>query len=284
MRSIPLALPTRAPPRAATASRVVTIARRSARQRESKRARADADAAPSPPTQHHHQNQQQSRRPAFGSSGSSGSGNPHQQPQPPLLPYEAQETIYFFGADGSISRVPGRRRVVARPAPSAASNLYDSDSSSDLDITTSSSELYFLSPSADAAARATAGGHLPMPSPAQQGICVASTFSLQATNGRDPSRRISFEGFVQLPELLEEAVEASVRARGGEVLVRARAQHPEALASRLAMRVAVPLLFGVPEEWLALRETIESAGGIVHQVQRSWLMMGGSGGGGAMRG
>lgn len=178
------------------------------------------------------------------------------------LPYEAQETILFFCADGSVSRVPGRRRVVLRPQPL------------DLDGADPTAGLY-LSPSAPAAARAQAGGHLPMPAPTQQGICVASTFSLQATNGRDPSRRISFEGFVQLPEVLEEAVEASVLSRGGEVLVRQHDVSPEALASRLAMRVAVPLLFGVPEEWVALRETIESAGGIVHHVQRSWLIGGG---------
>lgn len=197
--------------------------------------------------------------PPFPGSGSHFGGNNNGAPLP-SLPYEAQETIFFFGADGSVSRVPGRRRVVMRPPPAE---------------TASDSGLFFLSPSAPAGARAMAGGHLPMPAASQQSICVASTFSLQATNGRDPSRRISFEGFVQLPEVLEEAVEASVLSRGGEVLVRRRDVSPEALASRLAMRVAVPLLFGVPEEWLALRETIESAGGIVHQIQRSWLIGGG---------
>jgi hypothetical protein len=206
----------------------------------------------------------------FGPLGGGGSGGGANNPANPL-PYEAQETILFFCADGSVSRVPGRRRVVLRPPPSAL-DLEGAD------LDAAAAGLY-LSPSAPAAARAQAGGHLPMPAPSQQSLCVASTFSLQATNGRDPSRRISFEGFVQLPEVLEEAVEASVLSRGGEVLVRQRDFSPEALASRLAMRVAVPLLFGVPEEWVALRETIESAGGIVHHIQRSWLI-GGSGGGG----
>jgi hypothetical protein len=278
------------PPRASSQSLAV-LGATTTRAQIQKRRRRRADAALPRDTQQQQQRRrrnQQARRPAFGGN-SSGSSSNH-QPQQPLLPYEAQETIYFFGADGSISRVPGRRRVVARPAPSPASH---DDSDGDLGISggvnlgsssASSSELYFLSPSCPASARAAAGGHLPMPPPAEQGLCVASTFCLQATNGRDPSRRISFEGFVQLPELLEEAVEASVRARGGEVLVRESSALPERLASRLAMRVAVPLLFGVPEEWPALREAIESAGGIVHQVQRSWLMMGGGGGGGAMRG
>lgn len=190
-----------------------------------------------------------------------------------LAPFETQETICFLGADGSIARIPGRRRVVMRPVlpsqspqqqpPSGAGSLADDD---DL---LASAPLY-LSPSAPAAARAAHGGHLPLPAPTEQGICVASTFSLQATNGRDPSRRISFEGFVQLPELLEEAVEHSVRSRGGEILLRRRTSAPEALASSLAMRVAVPLLFGVPEAWEELHETIESAGGIVHHVRRSW--------------
>lgn len=163
--------------------------------------------------------------------------------------------------------MPGRRRLIVRP-----SSCRDDDDNDDSE--SSSSGLFYLSASAPAHVRARAGGHLPLPAPCSQSICVASTFQLQCTNGRDPSRRISFEGFCQLPELLEEAVEASVLSRGGEVLVRERAVKPEALASRLAMRVAVPWLFGVPEEWVAVRETIESAGGIIHNVQRSWGMYG----------
>jgi len=176
--------------------------------------------------------------------------------------------------------LPGRRRLIVR----RETTTNDDDNSFD------GGDGLYLSPSAPAHVRARAGGHLPLPAPCEQGICVASTFSLQCTNGRDPSRRISFEGFCQLPELLEEAVEASVLSRGGEVLVRERGVAPEALASRLAMRVAVPWLFGVPEEWVAVRETIESAGGIIHNVRRSWGMYaggafdgngGGSGGGSA---
>jgi hypothetical protein len=61
----------------------------------------------------------------------------------------------------------------------------------------------------------------PMPTPAESLLCIGSSFVVAATNGRDPSRRISILGFCQSTDVLHEAVEETVAMRGGEILERA---------------------------------------------------------------
>lgn len=62
----------------------------------------------------------------------------------------------------------------------------------------------------------------PLPSFEEQGLCIGATFSLAATNGRDPDRRINILGFCQSIDVLNEAVEETVCRRGGEVLEQER--------------------------------------------------------------
>jgi hypothetical protein len=70
------------------------------------------------------------------------------------------------------------------------------------------------------AERRTARGRPPadaLPLPAEQGLCIGSVFTVSATNGIEPSRRINLLGFCFSTEQLFERVEQTVLARGGEV-------------------------------------------------------------------
>lgn len=66
--------------------------------------------------------------------------------------------------------------------------------------------------------------HLPhagtarLPTYEEQGICIGASFAIGARS-RDPSRRVKYVGFCQSLDVLAEAVEETVTARGGEVLV-----------------------------------------------------------------
>ena len=56
-----------------------------------------------------------------------------------------------------------------------------------------------------------------LPLPGEQGLCIGSVFSVSATNGIEPARRINLLGFCFSTEQLFERVEQTVLARGGEV-------------------------------------------------------------------
>jgi hypothetical protein len=56
-----------------------------------------------------------------------------------------------------------------------------------------------------------------LPLPEEQGLCIGSIFRISATNGIEPTRRVSLAGFCFSTEQLYERVEGCVLARGGEV-------------------------------------------------------------------
>lgn len=57
----------------------------------------------------------------------------------------------------------------------------------------------------------------PLPTAAEQGLCIGGLFTIRATNGTDATRRLNFFGFCQSTEFLFERVEDAVVSRGGEI-------------------------------------------------------------------
>jgi hypothetical protein len=62
----------------------------------------------------------------------------------------------------------------------------------------------------------------PLPTWEEQSICIGASFTVAATNGLDPSRRVNFVGFCQSIDVLHECVEDVVRSRGGDILAEER--------------------------------------------------------------
>ncbi|KAG2446959.1 hypothetical protein HYH02_008113 [Chlamydomonas schloesseri] len=144
-----------------------------------------------------------------------------------------REVITFVTSDGVV-QIPGRR--VARPAPQHKKLV------------------------------------APMPTWEEQSLCIGATFSVAATNGMEPGRRVSIEGFCQSVDYLFASVQDALESElGGEVLMQER-QLKSGLHEVLKLTVAVPLLFGVPPQLDVLNEAIRSGGGIVDRVRHVWLI------------
>ena len=58
--------------------------------------------------------------------------------------------------------------------------------------------------------------HEPLP---DQGLCIGASFTIAATNGVDPTRRLALLGFCRSVEQLSEVVEDCVLRRGGEIML-----------------------------------------------------------------
>lgn len=113
----------------------------------------------------------------------------------------------------------------------------------------------------------------PLPSLAEQSICLAATFVLAASNGRDGgSRRVQVLGFCRSIDQLSEAVEDAVLRCGGEVYKRDASSQPGCLEERLEMKVALPYLWGIPPAYDALSNAISVGGGVVHKVSKHWQL------------
>lgn len=102
----------------------------------------------------------------------------------PLAPCHSQESVAILGLDGTIVTLPPRLPLAAAWRGG--------------------------NPTRDAAA--------PLPAPADQGLSIGSVFSIQASNGRDATRRVRLLGFCQGVDRLHGAVEAAVLRRGGAVV------------------------------------------------------------------
>lgn len=114
----------------------------------------------------------------------------------------------------------------------------------------------------------------PLPSLSEQSICLAATFLLAASNGRDGgSRKVQVLGFCRSIDLLSEAVEDAVLRCGGEIYKRDASLQPGCLEERLEMRVALPYLWGVPPAYDALSNAILAGGGVVHKVSKHWQLL-----------
>ncbi|PSC69556.1 hypothetical protein C2E20_6995 [Micractinium conductrix] len=111
----------------------------------------------------------------------------------------------------------------------------------------------------------------PLPLPEEQGLCIGSVFTISATNGIDAARRLNLLGFCFSTEQLFERVEDTVLRRGGEVVMTQRKLN-SGVHECLHMRVAIPLLFGVPPEYERLRAGVIQGGGVIERVTRDWII------------
>jgi hypothetical protein len=57
------------------------------------------------------------------------------------------------------------------------------------------------------------------PLPEQGGLCLGASFTIAATNGVDPTRRLHLRGFCRSVEHLSSRVEDCVLRRGGEIML-----------------------------------------------------------------
>lgn len=103
----------------------------------------------------------------------------------------------------------------------------------------------------------------------KQGLCLGAIFDIVATNGLDMGRRLCVFGFCRSVEMLSDVVEDTVLEQGGEVVVAAKGNWG-GLNEKLSMRVAVPLLWGVPPAVDTLSYAIRCGGGIVEKVSCQW--------------
>mmetsp|Transcript_4085 Transcript_4085/g.10328 ORF Transcript_4085/g.10328 Transcript_4085/m.10328 type:complete len:232 (+) Transcript_4085:198-893(+) len=115
----------------------------------------------------------------------------------------------------------------------------------------------------------------PLPTWQEQGLCIASTFCLAATNGRDLSRRVIWQGYAQSVPHLVEAVEDTVLWRGGKVALQ-ECRSVETCSQALDMIVVLPFLWssgysGSPE-LDTLNYAITEAGGVIEAVKKQWHM------------
>ncbi|KMZ64180.1 hypothetical protein ZOSMA_37G00600 [Zostera marina] len=102
----------------------------------------------------------------------------------------------------------------------------------------------------------------------EQGLCLGALFNIGATNGLDSGRRLCFFGFCRSIEMLSDVVEDTVLEHGGEVVGAEKAS--KGLNEKLTMRVAVPLLWGVPPASETLHVAVRSGGGIIDKVYWQW--------------
>ncbi|CAL5223701.1 g6255 [Coccomyxa viridis] len=113
----------------------------------------------------------------------------------------------------------------------------------------------------------------PLPTAEEQGLCLGACFTIAATNGADPSRRLNMLGFCRSVNDLSEVVEDAVLSRGGKIVVN-QIELKSGLHEFLKMTVAIPLLNGIPPQHEYLRSAISSGGGIVERMYRQWQMYG----------
>eukprot|EP01025_Chloroclados_australasicus_P026802 TRINITY_DN2660_c0_g2_i1.p4 TRINITY_DN2660_c0_g2~~TRINITY_DN2660_c0_g2_i1.p4 ORF type:complete len:230 (-),score=1.81 TRINITY_DN2660_c0_g2_i1:291-884(-) len=113
--------------------------------------------------------------------------------------------------------------------------------------------------------------YCPLPTTDEQGLCIAGTFDLSATNGIDPTRRIYVQGFCRSAEYFSEVIEDVVISKGGEVMLQTT-ELKHGISESVEMMVAMPLLWGIPAELDTLRQAIINGGGIVHQERKHWLI------------
>ncbi|XP_078173515.1 D-tagatose-1,6-bisphosphate aldolase subunit [Carex rostrata] len=102
-----------------------------------------------------------------------------------------------------------------------------------------------------------------------QGLCLGALFNIAATNGLDMGRRLCIFGFCRSIEMLSDVVEHTVLEHGGEIVAAEKASS-EGLQEKLTMKVAVPLLWGVPPASETLRFAVRNGGGIVEKVYWQW--------------
>ncbi|KAH7445073.1 hypothetical protein KP509_02G105400 [Ceratopteris richardii] len=103
----------------------------------------------------------------------------------------------------------------------------------------------------------------------KQGLCLGAIFDIVAHNGLDTGRRLCVLGFCRSIEMLSDAVEDTVLEQGGEVMIAAK-DSQGGLNEKLSMKVAVPLLWGVPPATESLNYAIRCGGGIVEKVFCQW--------------
>ncbi|KAH7283723.1 hypothetical protein KP509_34G020800 [Ceratopteris richardii] len=103
----------------------------------------------------------------------------------------------------------------------------------------------------------------------KQGLCLGAIFDIIATNGLDRGRRLCVFGFCRSVEMLSDVVEDAVLEQGGEVMLAAKDSHG-GLQEKLVMKVAVPLLWGVPPATESLNYAIRCGGGIVDKISFQW--------------
>ncbi|CAK0740187.1 hypothetical protein CVIRNUC_001231 [Coccomyxa viridis] len=113
----------------------------------------------------------------------------------------------------------------------------------------------------------------PLPTVDEQGLCVGACFTIAATNGADPSRRLAMLGFCRSVSDLSEVVEDAVLSCGGKIVLN-QIELKSGIHEILKMTVAIPLLNGVPPQHEYLRSAISSGGGIVEKMYRQWQMYG----------
>ena len=112
----------------------------------------------------------------------------------------------------------------------------------------------------------------PMPTVEEQGLCIGATFGIKAFNAVDPTRQISVLGFCRCVHTLGWHVNKAVLTKGGVVTMKNHKVSMESMGESLTMSIQVPYLFGVPQEWDAISEAINSGGGFIDSVSKKWLL------------
>ncbi|KAK9153903.1 hypothetical protein Sjap_001383 [Stephania japonica] len=100
-------------------------------------------------------------------------------------------------------------------------------------------------------------------------IYLGALFDIAATNGLDMGRRLCLFGYCSSIEMLSDIVEDTVMENGGEVVAAEKASEG-GLQEKLTMKVAVPLLWGVPPASETLHLAVRSGGGIIDKVCLQW--------------
>lgn len=110
-----------------------------------------------------------------------------------------------------------------------------------------------------------------MPSHDEQKLCIGASFLLQATNGSNPSRRVSLEGFCQSVDFLYEVLDETVRNQRGSILDETR-EVKGTMHEILKITVAIPYLWSVPPQLECLSTAIQQGGGVVHRSYLQWII------------
>ena len=112
---------------------------------------------------------------------------------------------------------------------------------------------------------------LRLPTPAEQGLCIGSVFTVTATNGVDVTRRLNVSGFCQSVEILHDTVQRQTMRRGGEIF-KVQRELKHGIHETLSIALALPMLWGCPPEHERLRVGIESGGGIIDRIVHEWFI------------
>lgn len=112
--------------------------------------------------------------------------------------------------------------------------------------------------------------HAALPNFEEHGLCIGASFQVQATNGNDPSRRISMLGFCRSVGHLSDHVEDTVQQHGGLITFKQCRELDSGLSESLKLIVAIPFLWGVPPAWELLSSAITMGGGVIDKTYRQW--------------